>query len=191
MLPAVFALDIPINIQQTPYTCGPTSLASVLQAYGFNVTEQSLAVEMRSNDEDGTLWPNMVNASVDRLLRVTSSNNLTVPQVQQFLFATRGVVIVAYQAYRLENNTTPWRVDWIDGHYSVIIGWNSTGVLLMDPSQDEGCYGYIPTAEFLARWHDVDGCCTPVVQFGMMIWSESRQLPFASNGWPSAVHHTW
>lgn len=190
-LPSVFRVEMPLTVQTTSYTCGPGSLTSVLQGYGFaDVTEMSLAAEMNTNDVDGTLWSQMVNASVSRLLCVTSSNNLTISEVYRHIFSTKGCVIVAYQAYKFPDNNATWTNDWIDGHYSVIVGWNETGVLLMDPSQDPGMWGYIPTEEFLSRWHDIDGCCSPVVNFGMLISSPTKTLP-ATPSWPENVNYTW
>lgn len=190
-LPATFHVELPLNFQTTDFTCGASSTQSVLQGFGFNVTEMSMAAEMGTNSVDGTLWSQIVNATVARGLRVTTSLHMTLDEIYSFIYSMKGCVVVAYQAYKFSNNPAPsWAADWIDGHYSVIAGWNASGLLLMDPSQDEGYWGYIPTVEFEQRWHDIDGCCTPIQQLGLLIWSPQGVLP-SSTSWPKNVRYTW
>ena len=56
-------LPIPLVKQTTTYTCGAASTAAVLQAFGYtDVTEASMEREMRSNDEEGTRYVEIVRA---------------------------------------------------------------------------------------------------------------------------------
>ncbi len=41
-------------------------------------------------------------------------------------------------------------------HYAVAIGYDEKHIYFMDPST-LGHYTFIPIAEFLDRWHDMDG----------------------------------
>ena len=49
----------------------------------------------------------------------------------------------------------PWRDDWADGHYVVLVGLDSRFLYAMDPSVSAG-YAYVPIPEFVERWHDVE-----------------------------------
>lgn len=57
--------------------------------------------------------------------------------------------------------------DWEDGHYVVAIGHDSDNIYFMDPSTLSN-YTFIPTKEFVNRWHDTDGK-EKLVHFGLII----------------------
>jgi hypothetical protein len=152
--PDQYYYPLPFYQQQTDYTCGPSSAKSILLAYGLNISEDQLCEEMSCTPEDGTPWIGVASGLVQNGFAVEARYNSSILQMKVDLYQNRRWTIVDYQAWKYANDTTPWAVDWLDGHYSVFIGWNSTGIFLMDPSQDAVFYGYIPTAEFNARWHD-------------------------------------
>jgi len=72
-------------------------------------------------------------------------------------------VLVCYQAWAEpeENESHDWSERWDDGHYSVVIGYDSQRLFFMDPST-MGSYAYITFGEFEARWHDIDGIENPI-----------------------------
>jgi hypothetical protein len=45
--------------------------------------------------------------------------------------------------------------DWDDGHYNVIVGYDSENFFFMDPWTKEHNYAYIPKTNFGTRWHDL------------------------------------
>lgn len=218
VLPSQFVIGrVNITTQTTSWTCGAATMCSVLQGYGFDVTESSMAAEMGSNDVVGTYYTSMMNATLRRGLTVHASTLSSVQSVKKWLATTAGVVIVVYQAWydvpgctwtsppcnltcsQLENG-------WEDGHYSAIIGWNATGFLLMDPSQTAGYYGFMSYENFMCRWHDYDGATfatgTKLVRFMMGVANANRSWPandntnsssslFRESWWPSNVLFTW
>ena len=66
----------------------------------------------------------------------------------------RQPVICLIQAWtdRKGNN---YAKDWDDGHYVVAVGYDPKNIYFMDPCT-LGNYTFIPTDEFLQRWHDKD-----------------------------------
>jgi predicted double-glycine peptidase len=209
LLPSSFALlNIPIVRQATDYTCGVASLSSVLDAFGFtNVSEAELAVECASNNVFGTEYARIVNASANRNLTVTVGNGWTTNDLKQFIFQNVAPVIVVYQAWIQqpgcdwsEKSCTwtkqQWMSNYNDGHYSVIIGWNETHLLLMDPSQDPDPtaqinsvpYGVILNEQFDWRWHDTDGYATYLQHLGIGFSSSSRKLQGSTTWWPDKYH---
>lgn len=184
-------LNVPIVIQQYDYTCGAATTTAILQAYGYNVTEDEMMVELHSNEEVGTLISEIVAACIRRGLIANRYEMLTIEQLQEVV-ARNGIVIVAYQAYRYDS--LPWPVRWQDGHYSAVLGFDWSNVFLMDPSQDEGMYGSIPVYEFLQRWHDIDGTDahgTPVIRMGIVIERGSANIPIQRVPIPSNINYTW
>lgn len=63
--------------------------------------------------------------------------------------------IVDFQAWRTSDRT-PWHSDWADGHFNVVVGYDSKNLFFMDPSTNHR-YAYVPKIEFIERWHDVEG----------------------------------
>ena len=64
--------------------------------------------------------------------------------------------MVAIQAW-LETDPPPdWSKNWEDGHWVIVIGMDDEKVYFEDPAI-LGSRGWLPQAEFLARWHDYQG----------------------------------
>ena len=109
--------DVPSNttgvvMQTTNYTCGPASLATVLNNLGFNATEMELGA-LAGTDENGTTLYGLLQAARSKGLNATgmkiSSNDLK------------------------SNNIVYMTVNG-GAHYSVIRSINNETVLLADPS---------------------------------------------------------
>lgn len=185
-------LPLPILIQTTSYTCGSTSTAALLQGFGFAVTEMSMTEELHSNNEVGTYYGEIVSALLRRGFSASARNGWTISQIREVL-VRGGVVMVCYQAWKEDDG--PWVLRWQDGHYSVVIGLDDTNIFLMDPSQDDGYFGYIPLVEFEARWRDIDGTDAtgvPVVRFGISVERSDPSLPFLqrASAVPANVKYT-
>lgn len=158
-------LEVPCVRQTTLYTCGAASAVAALRAFDQPAHERALAKELRSSPQTGTLPANIVAAMKARGLGAVARTGLGLPELRSQL--ERGaLVLVAYQAWR-DDEKTPWRDHWDDGHYSVVTGMDDKNVYLMDPSMDER--GFVPHEEFKERWHDVDGNGVTVEQLGIVI----------------------
>lgn len=168
---------IPLHHQETDYTCGPSSMLSVYRAYGLQgFTEETLANDMRTTSEDGTNSSWMANDAWSRGFFTSASTNLTVAYLREQLATYRRLTVVGYQAWKWPNQTYP--TDWDDGHYSVVVGYNATGIFLMDPWMTPGFYGYVENERFPLMWHFYD--LAPVYGWGMTLWMPNRALAFTA-----------
>jgi ABC-type bacteriocin/lantibiotic exporter with double-glycine peptidase domain len=88
----------------------------------------------------------------------TPSSTVSVDDVERAVDRSEPTIVAvqAWQPVAREENLKPWATDWDDGHYLVVIGYDSKNLYFMDPSTT-GHYTYIPLGEFNDRWHDVLG----------------------------------
>ena len=165
--PIVF-FRVPIHMQETDYTCGPSSLLSVLYACNIvsnaTLVESDVAAAVGTTSAWGTNWTSLVHYSAS----INNGSNISVgvqfhlsPTDVRTLIRGNSVVIIGYQAWKDPNEFYP--LTWDDGHYSVVIGYNATGLVLMDPWQNRGynttvdAYGYMTDEMLLRRWHFNNG----------------------------------
>ena len=164
-------IHMPITRQATNYTCGAAAVGSMIHWLNpqLDFSEDHLAAEMKSDNVHGTIIAN-IERYARRLGLVTDwRDGWTMDSLEQSIRA--GIpVLVLIQAYR-DSDEVDWRTDWDDGHFVIVNGIDQQNVYMMDPSQ-RGNYTYIPRAEFMDRWHDVD-LFTRHFQFGMTIRNAS------------------
>ncbi|CUG90239.1 peptidase, putative, partial [Bodo saltans] len=153
--------EVPQYKQTTVYTCGPSSLWSAMTALNIqNITEDSLAAEMHTNDNIGTLLSEMHDAAARRGLAAELFQNATADDIRSTI-ASGKLAVVLYEAWAEEYETAGPNV-WDSGHFSVVFGVDTANVYLMDPWT--GDFGYIPWGQFLnERWHAPD----PFGDFGI------------------------
>lgn len=159
-------LPLPDVRQATTYTCGVASLQSLLAYWGKggDWTEKEYAKELGTTAKDGTDPRPIVRLAHRYGLRAEYRENMTLGDLEKSVRAGKPVM-VTYQAYR--EGSKPWKDDWIDGHYSVVIGMDSKYVYLEDPSM-LGSRGFIPRAEFEERWHDTDRTNRKLIHAGIV-----------------------
>lgn len=167
-------INLPDVRQGTSYTCGTASLMSLMAYWGWrgnDPNEKDLAKELGTSWKNGTEPGEIVRMGRKLGLRVSKEAHLTLDDLAREVKAGHPVM-VAYQAYADEAgpfpHKKPWRDDWNDGHWSLVIGIDEHNVYLEDPSM-LGKRGFIPRAEFLERWHDTDRGNRPVYhQLGLV-----------------------
>ncbi|MGZ3699302.1 MAG: C39 family peptidase [Bdellovibrionota bacterium] len=149
------ALPVPIIAQATSWSCGPAALLGVL--YYWNVydgTEKKLYAMMDTNHKDGTEPGKIAEVAQKFGLQAEFRHELTIADLKNAL-AEGTTPILDIQAWRSEKSTKPWRDNWDDGHYVVLVGLDRQFAYFMDPSAHAG-YGFIPIPELLDRWHDYE-----------------------------------
>lgn len=159
----------PLVRQPDGYTCGVAVLQSVLHYYGVTVRYDRLAVALGADPEQGTNYRRMAAYAQACGLDVTIYTGMALETLQAAIDA-RAPVIVALQAWG-DSPTNAYVDAWEDGHYVVVVGYDECCIYFMDPST-LGNYTYIPTEEFLARWHDAyveAGATIRLLQFGMVL----------------------
>ena len=150
-LQSAIRVRAPLVRQPDGYTCGVAALQSVLHYYGVTVRFDTLAAALGADPEQGTNYRRIAAYAETCGIGVTVFTDMTLETL--YAAVNDGVpVIVALQAWG-DGPTNAYINAWDDGHYAVVVGYDQSSVYFMDPST-LGNYTYIPTQEFLARWHD-------------------------------------
>lgn len=123
--------------QQKEYTCGPASLRIVLNYYGKKLKEKRIVKIAHASRYEGTRQALMVLAFRKLGYKTIVRFPATVKDIESFV-RKEVPVIVNYQA-------------WGYGHYSVVVGFNNTHLLLLDPLK--GARRKIRKDLFAKRWH--------------------------------------
>jgi uncharacterized protein len=145
---------IPNVRQSTGYSCGAAALQAVLAYWGTREREDRLIERLETTPEHGTHPEDIVRVAREFGLEADIREGLEINDLKVGL--SRGAtVIVDLQAWR-ESDDLPWRENWEDGHYMVLLGADEHNLYFEDPSL-LGSRGFIPVPEFLERWHDYEG----------------------------------
>jgi predicted double-glycine peptidase len=142
---------VPFTRQGADYTCGVAAVQSIMGYYGLDRRQDILIELLRADAEKGTNYLNILNYAKSQGLEANARTNLTLDDLRGYIDA-RVPVLIALQAWM--NPPVDWNT-YNEGHYVVAIGYDQKNFYFMDPST-LGHYTYIPTAEFLERWHDHD-----------------------------------
>lgn len=147
-------LNVPDVRQSNGYSCGSSSLLSILYYYKkFDGNESELSKELKTNSKDGTKPQNIVNVAKKYGLNPELKQHSSIEELKAEI-EEGNPVIVNYQAWPDKSKTEEeWQKDYSDGHYSVLIGFKGDDIVLEDPSV-LGKRIKIPVGEFMDRWHD-------------------------------------
>lgn len=151
--PAIANIRIwsPLVRQPNGYTCGVAALQSVLHYYGVSVRFDALSAALGANPEQGTNYHQIAAYAAMCGIDVSIFTEMRLATLCELIDA--GIpVIVALQAWA-DVSSGAYADAWNDGHYAVVIGYDRKQFYFMDPST-LGNYTYMPTPEFLVRWHD-------------------------------------
>jgi predicted double-glycine peptidase len=147
------ALPVPLVRQIADYDCGAASLAAVLYYFRvFDGREPQLFRALHISTKDGVEPARIAEVARQHGLRAELRRDATVDELRAAL-SRREPVILDLQAW--PERTRDWRSDWDDGHYVVLVGADAQFLYVMDPSTP-GRYTFLPIAEFVDRWHDVE-----------------------------------
>jgi len=164
-------IAIPLMRQATDHTCGVASLQAILAYYGIDCREDVLAQKLKADQY----------ASIDEIERYMTGLGFKVNRHYEMSLAQlkdcidRGQpLMVCVQAWEPEGTTLEQYQNSYDaGHWVVVVGYDDQNIYMMDPSTP-GNYAFVPTAEFMVRWHDRDDRQT-LLRYGMTF--ESPQAP--------------
>ena len=169
-------LPLPIVRQETNYSCGAASLLSILSYWGvFSGEESELYEPLHTTPENGTEPGKIVEVAASFGLQAESKKFTQLHELRRALH--KGItVILDIQAWRDASNITPWKDDWDNGHYVVLIAMDKTAAYFMDPSAGPA-YAYMPIQELLERWHDIEdqnGTVEKYYQLAIFIHGKNR-----------------
>jgi predicted double-glycine peptidase len=160
-------IRLPLTRQATDYTCGVAALQSVLAFWGDEHREDELSRLLKAGKVHGTAYRRMEKYARDHGYDVETRKNMSIDDLKHEL-DKRLPVIVLIQAW--PTKPVDFSRDWVDGHYVVAIGYDGQIIYFMDPST-LGNYTYIPTQQFIERWHDTD-LKEKLRHFGMIVSRE-------------------
>jgi len=147
------ALAVPAVEQETDYSCGPAALTAVLRYWRQPVArEQELYAALHTTPKDGTEAYMLAEVARAHGLRAEYRSDVTVAELRAALAAGTTVILVL-QAWR--DTKKPWRDDWDDGHYVVLVAIAGDRLYAMDPSADDG-FSWMTLGELAERWHDFE-----------------------------------
>ncbi|MDU2065085.1 MAG: C39 family peptidase [Sporomusaceae bacterium] len=160
-------IQVPLARQNTDYTCGVAALQSILGYYGFDKRLDVLSDAVKPDPENGTGYMNIINYAKSLGFNVTTRTNMSLEELKGYIDKKQPVLVVIQAWDDSKSNYAPNKNE--DGHYVVAIGYDDKYFYFMDPST-LGHYTYIPTAEFISRWHDYDSFSNEVLtQVGIIM----------------------
>jgi predicted double-glycine peptidase len=173
--PSAIKVPLPDIQQPDEYSCGAASLMAILAYYGAGPEDYDvLKKKLGTTKKDGTDYQRIVRFAAEQGLQADAKPKMTLAQLEECLDEAKPV-ICSIQAYA-ENTPAEKRAEIYkmddNGHYLVAIGYDADNIYFMDPSLT-GRRGFLPKAEFEARWHDNEGTDEHpkiIVHLGLVIW---------------------
>ncbi|MFN3479949.1 MAG: C39 family peptidase [Thermodesulfovibrionales bacterium] len=135
--PEVIINSVPFYPQED-YQCGPSSLAGVMNYYGFNLTPQEIASEIYSKSARGTLDLDLLFYAEKKGLEAEKYNG-SINDLKEKVKAGYPLIVLVDYGYG------PIQVN----HFMVIIGYNESGVFANSGREEKK---FITYKEFLRVW---------------------------------------
>ncbi|MBP7460466.1 MAG: C39 family peptidase [Candidatus Delongbacteria bacterium] len=159
-------IKVPQTRQATGYTCGVAALQSLLYYYGDEWRQDRLEKALDADSTNGTNYRNIVTFCQDLGYTTNLYFNLSLDSLKSMI--NRDIpVMLAIQAWA--DLPIDYKNEWESGHYVICIGYDQDRFYFMDPSTIDN-YTYIPTSEFIDRWHDIDQEGIRLYSFGLTIF---------------------
>lgn len=146
-------IDLPIGRQTFDFDCGAKALQIVMAYYGIDVREDELLEELQC-DNYGTPLVNMMYVAEKYGFQVVANNGVFLDTVKQYLDENHPVIVVVQAWAQRYMTLEDWRVDYDDGHYVIVIGYDDKIIIFEDPASFRRTW--MTEEEFLVRWHDMD-----------------------------------
>ena len=158
-------LDFPRLRQTYDYDCGAKSLQSALAYYGIEVREDYV-MKFAHTCKTGTPITG-IEKTIKKYGLKYESREMTVEEIKSSIDKEIPVIVVLQAWAKRKVN---WKKDWKDGHYVVVIGYNSKGFIFEDPSSFERTS--LTYGEFKKRWHDVSSEGKRYVHYGISVFGK-------------------
>lgn len=154
-------LEFPESRQSTNFSCGASSIQSVLYYYGIEVREDKLIKlfdAKPTNIVHSGIDPDHMKDKLEKIWKLSvDMRTMSLDDIREYL--DRNIpVILAMQAWRGEdraNDSIDYSKSYSDGHYIVAIGYSDKHMIFDDPSILSN-RAYLPFDELEQRWHDED-----------------------------------
>jgi len=164
-------LDLPVIRQSTTYTCNCTCLQAILCYYGIDQRENQLAklmnVTFKNSDE---VHPKKIMRAAAKFGLKTEYRKMSIADLRNYI--DKGIpIIVNFQAWSPAANPKYGYGQDKNGHYAVVIGYNTKNLIFSDPASFyKTC---LPYGEFATRWHDGDTTDSDYSNMGIIIYGKT------------------
>jgi tRNA nucleotidyltransferase/poly(A) polymerase len=150
---ALGQLAVPMHRQEFPWSCGAAAARIALLAFGHDVPEAYLRLQLGTNPQEGT-EPNAIVAHLNAVQGLQAEiQRMTVSDLCSCV--DRGeIVIVDLQAWS-EGAIPDYAMDRQDGHYVVLSGYGEGRLYFSDPANAKPVH--LSMQDLDERWHDVTG----------------------------------
>lgn len=132
-------IKLPFFHQKSEYTCGPASLRMVFDFFGLKTKEDELKKLLKPNKIIGTKHKALIKIAQKKGFYCYVHEKANLSQLKNFL--DRGFPVIV-------NYVEP---DSNEKHYSVVIGYNKSKIIMNDPWIGEKFK--INLKDFEKRWH--------------------------------------
>jgi predicted double-glycine peptidase len=146
-------INLRIGRQTFDFDCGAKALQMVMEYYGVEIREDILIKELRT-DTSGTSVDSMISLAQKNGFKVYLTIEVSLEQLKHFVDDGYPVIVLVQAWAQRYMTLEDWKTDYDDGHYAIVIGYNSNIIIFEDPSSIRRTW--LTEEEFLARWHDVD-----------------------------------
>lgn len=142
-------LAVPVEIQDTNWSCGAASMAAVARYFGVEPdTEDEAIIALPTSPSAGTDPQAFPRVARQHGLEAQGRDEMTLADLGAAI-AAGSPVIVPMQAYGSPEEYAAEEA----GHYVIVLDINADVVSIMDPASVSG-YLDIAAIEFEANWHD-------------------------------------
>jgi len=146
---SIQVLKIPVIRQTFEYSCGAKVVQGILNYFNIDVREDILIEKCKTDKDLGTNIENIVSVIKEYGIQCFSKET-NIEEIKKNIDKNLPV-IVNFQAW---GNLNDYELNWENGHYSIIIGYDKKNFYFRDPASYNTCY--LSFVEFLKRWHDKD-----------------------------------
>jgi ABC-type bacteriocin/lantibiotic exporter with double-glycine peptidase domain len=168
-------LDFPVQDRQgTKYTCGADCVQKIMEYYGEDFREMDLAYILKSDPEEGTYVRNIVEFFHHHGLKAVVKQGMTISELEGQINRNIPVIIMLQAWGNTQDFEKEYRKNWGNGHFVVVIGYNSDSILIADPALFN--VGYIPKQELKSRWHDTDENEVKTYQLGISVYGKKPKF---------------
>ena len=151
-------------VQQTPWSCGPATLLSVLRRFGLGpANESTLTTLCHTAPMAGTPPEMMLNVAKRLGLDCEARYRMTVAQFERELIQGR-TVIICLQGHGSPESMAAGQ----SGHWSAAFGMGRRFIYFLDPAAGNGL-SCLPRGELPGRWRDRDGRGRVWNRFGVVV----------------------
>lgn len=165
-------LEFPMFRQASPYDCGVIAAQAVLAYFGINLRADHIIKEAGTTTS-GT--------SVEGIIQVLRNANLecdarilTIDEIKAAIDQSNPVIVVL-QAW-CDKPVAKWEECWTEGHYVIIIGYDTHRLYFEDPSSIQRTF--LTLRAFKQRWHDIDDRGKKYLNYGIIVSGKKPEFSY-------------